>query len=79
MAYQTFLEELEKTPGVLKASNLSGGNVVDMMGAGSGFSWGGKASDESITFNRPHIGYNFFETLDIEMLEGRTFSSVSND
>ena len=72
---QTFLAELEQIPGVVKASNLTGGNIVDMRGAGSGFSWGGKASDEDITFNRPHIGYNFFETLEIEILEGRSFSS----
>ncbi len=72
---QTFITELEQIPGVLKASNIAGGNILDMNGSGSGFSWGGKVSEEEIKFNRPHIGYQFFETLDIEILEGRPFSS----
>ncbi|MEM6379623.1 MAG: ABC transporter permease, partial [Bacteroidota bacterium] len=72
---KTLITELEQIPGVLKASNIAGGNIVNNQGAGGGFSWSGNVSDEDIIFNRPHIGYQFFETLDIEILEGRSFSS----
>lgn len=71
---QPFLNELTKIPDVISATSLFGGSIADLKGGGSGFSWGNPVEDEEIQFRRPQVGYSFFETLDIELLKGRTFS-----
>jgi ABC-type antimicrobial peptide transport system permease subunit len=76
---ETFLLDLNKISGVMSATNSHGGSVVGMDGSGTGFSWGGIPSDEEIIFQRPQIGYDFFETLGIEVLSGRTFSREFGD
>ncbi len=69
-----FLESLKNTPGVINATYQYGGSIVGLNGSGSGFSWGDPMQNEEIQFRRPHVGYDFIETLGIELLEGRTFS-----
>lgn len=71
---QPFLNELTKIPNVFSATSLFGGSIANLSGGGSGFSWGNPVENEEIQFRRPQVGYSFFETLDIELLEGRTFS-----
>lgn len=71
---QPFLNELNKIPNVTGATSLFGGSIADLKGSGSGFSWGNPNENEQIQFRRPQVGYSFFETLGIELLEGRTFS-----
>ena len=72
---EPFLNELTKIPNVLSATSLFGGSIANLRGGGSGFSWGNPVENEEIQFRRPQVGYSFFETLDIELLEGRTFST----
>ena len=76
---QPFFNELLKIPVVLNAGNMSG----DFLAAddnNSGFSWvEGTKEDDNHLFDSPKIGYNFIETLGLEMLEGRSFSREFND
>lgn len=71
---QPFLNELNEIPDVLASTSLYGGSIAQLQGAGGGFSWGNPTENEEVTFRRPQVGYSFFETLGIELLEGRTFS-----
>jgi len=71
---QPFLNELNKIPSVISSTSLYGGSIAQLRGAGGGFSWGDPIENEEVTFRRPQIGYSFFETLNIEILEGRSFS-----
>lgn len=77
---ETLLQTLKNIPGVINTTNIFGGSsIVNMRGAGRGFSWDGKTPDQDIVFLRPHIGYDFVETLGIELIEGRTFSREYGD
>ncbi|NVK83170.1 MAG: ABC transporter permease [Cytophagia bacterium] len=76
---QPFFNELMKIPGVLNTANMSG----DFLAAddnNSGFSWlEGTEDDDNHLFDSPKVGYNFIETLGLEMVEGRSFSRDFND
>ncbi len=71
---QPFLNELNKIPNVISSTSLYGGSIAQLRGAGGGFSWGDPIENEEVTFRRPQVGYSFFETLNIELLQGRAFS-----
>lgn len=71
---QPFLDELNKIPSVEASTTLYGGSIADLRSSGGGFSWGNPVENEEITFRRPQVSYSFFETLNIQLLEGRTFS-----
>ncbi len=77
--HETFMSELKEIPGVVNATNISGGSIVENSGEGSGFSWKGQTSEQNAIYPRPHIGYGFFETLGIELIEGRVFSRDRSD
>lgn len=76
---QPFFNELSKIPGVESTANMSG----DFLAAddnNSGFSWiEGTKDDDNHLFKSPKVGYNFVETLGLEILEGRSFSRDFND
>ncbi|WP_273276011.1 ABC transporter permease [Roseivirga sp.] len=76
---QPFFDELMKIPGVLSTANMSG----DFLAAddnNSGFSWiEGTEDDDNHLFDSPKVGYNFIETLGLEIVEGRSFSRDFND
>ncbi|WP_268121939.1 ABC transporter permease [Roseivirga pacifica] len=76
---QPFFNELMKIPGVLSTANMSG----DFLAAddnNSGFSWiEGTEDDDNHLFDSPKVGYNFIETLGLEIVEGRSFSRDFND
>ncbi|MEO1021823.1 MAG: ABC transporter permease [Bacteroidota bacterium] len=70
-----FINAVKEIPGVQNATNVTGGNsIVNISGAGRGFSWQGSTESEDILFARPQVGYNFAETLELELLEGRSFN-----
>ena len=76
---ETFMSELRNIPGVVDATNISGGSIVENSGEGSGFSWEGHTPEQNTLYPRPNVGYGFFETLGIEVIEGRTFSRDHGD
>ncbi|OEK04816.1 ABC transporter permease [Roseivirga misakiensis] len=71
-----FLDELNKLPNVTNITSLYGGSIASLRGAGGGFSWGNPVENEEVDFRRPQVAHDFFETLDINMVEGRTFSKT---
>ena len=76
--FYSFMRELKEVPGVVNASNMSG-NILDDMYGQTGITWSGQESDKDVLFQSPLVGYDFIETLDIELLEGRTFSEIHQD
>ncbi|MEL6536836.1 MAG: ABC transporter permease, partial [Bacteroidota bacterium] len=70
----TLVEELRQLSGVSAATNIYGGSVVKLSGSGSGFWWDDMETQEELPFRRPAVGYQFVETMGIEVVEGRTFS-----
>lgn len=71
--FETFINELKKTPGVVGASSMYG-TIIDGFGTTSSVRWEGQAPDEKIQFANQDVGFDFVETLGIEMKEGRAFS-----
>ncbi|MBN2009406.1 ABC transporter permease [candidate division KSB1 bacterium] len=69
--FDPFLAELKNVPGVVNASNSTG----DLTGHHSSTIGGVTAgTDNDFRFANLSINYDFFETLGIELKEGRTFS-----
>lgn len=78
--FETFMTELRKVPGVLNATNIYGGSIFANGGGGTGFSWEGMTpGSENIEYLRLQAGYDLVETLEIELIEGRSFSKDYNN
>jgi len=75
---EAFMAELEKIPGVEDASNMYGSLLNNKIYAG-GYSWSNEESDKDFAFESPIIGYGVLETLEMEILEGRSFSREYGD
>ncbi len=72
-----FISELKKIPGVISASALE--QRMAQKGNGSstyGIDWPGKPADQLLDFAIRAVDYNLIETLNIKMLEGRSFSAA---
>ena len=76
--YKTFLQELDKIPGVLDVANMAT-PILAGGGGQSGYSWRGQEEDKKYLFKSPIISYNVIETLDMELLAGRTYSEEYGD
>ncbi|MDQ3550652.1 MAG: ABC transporter permease, partial [Bacteroidota bacterium] len=70
---ETFISQIKNVPGIINASS-SNSRLVGSYGATSGLSWEGKNPDADIPFELVEVNYDFFETLGMEMAEGRSFS-----
>ncbi|MGV8093715.1 MAG: ABC transporter permease [Mangrovibacterium sp.] len=70
---QTFLSEVRKIPGVVNASSMDG-DLVGNHSGGSGISWEGQAPGQSIEFDGLDVDYDLIGTLNLELVEGRSFS-----
>jgi len=68
-----FLAKIKTVPGVINASSMMD-NFIDGRTSTYEIEWSGKKQDEKIDFQFRVIGPDLFETLKIEMSEGRTFS-----
>lgn len=76
---RAFFNELDKIPGVLNTASMSG-DFLAADDSNSGFSWvEGTKDDDNHLFQSPKVGYNFIETMGLEILEGRSFSRDFND
>ncbi len=73
-----FFNELEKIPGVLNASNFIG-DFLSADETQNNFSWKEGQEDDSYLFMSPMIGYDFIETIGMEIVAGRSFSREYND
>ncbi|GAB3949000.1 ABC transporter permease [Spirosoma harenae] len=71
---EAFLSELKRLPGVINVSSYYH-NLTGQHGAISGFQWPGKDPGKDIEFANLEVGYNFIETIGMELKEGRSFSN----
>lgn len=76
--FKTFLQELGKIPGVADVANMAT-PILAGGGAQSGYSWRGQEEDKKYLFKSPIISYNVIETLEMELLAGRTYSTAYGD
>jgi putative ABC transport system permease protein len=76
--FETFMLKLKNVPGVVSATHMSGNILNDIYGQ-SGVSWSGQETEKDYIFQSPIVGYDFIETLGIELIEGRSFSRDYND
>lgn len=75
---QAFLTELQNIPGVKMASNMFL-SILNGTDSQSGYSWSGQEGEKEYLFQAPMVGYDALETLDMELVAGRTFSREYND
>ena len=75
---ETFLTEAKNTQGVVNASAISG-DVTNFNNNDSGHSWEGHPDRSNIVFTHARVGFDFVETLNIKMKEGRSFSKDFNN
>jgi ABC-type antimicrobial peptide transport system permease subunit len=70
---ETLMNEINKIPGVVSVSNFNH-DLTGHHGGIQGVDWRDGNDDDKMYFSKLEIGYNFIETLGIEMSEGRSFS-----
>ncbi len=72
---EAFRRALEGKPGIV-ASSISNQLPIDVGNSFQGVSWPGKGATEKVLFDKLEVGKGFGETMQLEMLEGRTFSDA---
>jgi ABC-type antimicrobial peptide transport system permease subunit len=73
-----FVAEVKKIPGVVNAT-YTYNNMVGRNYGNYGIDWEGKNPNTSIYFEGFGISYDFIETMDMKMVEGRAFSRSFGD
>jgi len=73
-----FIAEMKKIPGVINAS-FTFNNMIGRNFGVWGISWEGKDPNEDIYFEGFGAGYDFIETMGMQMKEGRSFSRNYRD
>lgn len=74
----TLLNQIEAIPGVEQVAFMSG-SILSGTDNQGGFSWKGSDKDQELMFESPRFGFNFIETMGIELVQGRTFSKDFSD
>ena len=69
--YESFRQELMKRSGVVNVTS-SAGNPLSIRRTTSSPVWTGKDPDDETEFNLIDVGYDFVETMKMELLAGRT-------
>jgi ABC-type antimicrobial peptide transport system permease subunit len=76
--FGAFVAELQQIPGVVNVASMEG-RLMDGSDAQAGYSWRGQESDRGYLFKSPRVGYNFVETLGMQLAAGRAFSQEYGD
>jgi len=77
---KVFLEEINAIQGVVNAATTSQNIIGTDINMTAGLVWTGNQEERRSRFNELRIGYNFIETMDMKIKEGRSFSKAfSND
>jgi predicted permease len=74
-----FLAEIKKLPGVMNATTENGDFFGQASHGGSGIDWDGKDPNLGIEYYGNDVGDDFFETMDLHIVEGRPFSRAFAD
>ena len=75
---ETFISELKKIPGVVNAT-FTFNNMVGRNYGTTSLNWEGKNPNEDIYFEGFGGGYDFIQTMGMQMLSGRSFSKNFGD
>ncbi len=70
----SFIAEVKNIPGVVNASDIDGNLMGSYSHAGGGISWEGKDPNLGIEYYGNSVGNDFFETMGLQMAEGRPFA-----
>ena len=71
--YRSFKNELQQQPGIRSVSSASQ-HPLRVGNSTTGIEWDDKKPDDQILFSIINADYDFVETMQMELLEGRTFS-----
>ena len=72
---ESFLAETKKLSGVVNAASYQSAIISrDYKSSVTNIDWEGKSSNDVILFNDLRVGYNFIETLGLQLTAGRSFS-----
>lgn len=71
--YDVVKRELQNTPGVLNVT-ASDQPPISVGNSTGGIEWKGKDPNTNVLFSVMSVDYDFIETMDVKLLEGRTFS-----
>lgn len=74
--YEAVKSELLSNPNILHVTRLDGPPISEANETNSHIFWEGKRPDERLTLKICWVDFDFIETFDIEMAEGRSFSST---
>lgn len=66
--------EIRSIPGVVSASSMDHGSIINDFGSTSDIDWDGKKKGNIINFANIGISYGMIETLGMQVAEGRSFS-----
>lgn len=69
---ETFITELRNIPGVLNASSIAHA-LIHRQNNTSGLKWEGKDPELRVLFEHLRVNFGLIETMDIEILKGRSF------
>ncbi|MEO8405515.1 MAG: FtsX-like permease family protein [Chitinophagaceae bacterium] len=75
----SFITALKTTPGVINASDVDGDLMGNYSHKGGGIDWQGKDPNLHIEYYGNAADIDFFETMGLQMVEGRTFSKEFAD
>lgn len=70
----SFLREIRKVPGVVKAGGMDRNFLGDLSATTGNFNWEGRNPKEIIKFQKGRISADMVETLGMQMAAGRSFS-----
>ena len=76
--FEAFVAGLKQMPGVVNLTSMDG-RFMDGRDAQAGYSWRGQESDRGYLFKAPRVGYDFVETLGMQLAAGRAFSREYQD
>ncbi|MCW3107780.1 MAG: FtsX-like permease family protein [Segetibacter sp.] len=77
--FSSFITALKNIPGVINAAGVDGDLMGNYSHAGGGISWEGKDPNLGIEYYGNSIDNDFFETMNLQVAEGRAFSKSFAD
>lgn len=70
----SFVSEVKTVPGVVNASSMDHGSIINDFGSTADINWVGKKPEDVINFANIGVNYGMIETLGMKIMTGRSFS-----
>ncbi|MFC2117568.1 ABC transporter permease [Bacteroidota bacterium] len=74
LKFESFKEELLKYPDILRITNTEA-HPASNYNSTSGWDWDGKETEDKVLMHVDGVGYDYLETFNIKLAEGRFFSN----